>query len=535
MSDNQTHTKDLQFTHQQGEADNQEKIVRDLFTRIQGYPGANHFSSVDPSKYSQSGYVQFRGQYAVNHQNARMKEYNRFMDIFRNCQSTVHRDFARISKRLSKKLVQRYLTGSVDGSEVGTNNEVNTESNSNVASISILGPSSLDLMRDEFNDNYDAYKGTSWVLPSGSEFDEVVRNHVLGQTRQCSTHSFVWDSKDDLSPLFPHEEDTQALKLRIDSMKAKKQQLPQWQKDIISRYNSLQSVEDATENGIKQKVQVEGVEEQDYKKFNKMIFEFMSRIISFYGDYGHQNELKEGLSERNYLKLWSIFFRVLVKNGGIFYLDEGEVYSKASADRKNATRSLEDRQSSGHKIDGLFYCLKASKLEVAGIEGGKKNEGANGTKVLLDGLKMSKLLKDMFNYACNEACSKGTLADTARSGIEAYGFLVSALRVGFVTLKQFGGRYSSYLFLEKAESHLDDESFLIIKSLLIIFLKKRQQMEDLAKRLGKMINREYDDDDIEEYLFASTMTTPPSSLVLKKLRIYIKCKRWGARIQCRED
>ena len=376
-------------------------------------------------------------------------------------------------------------------------------------------------MKDEFNDNYESFKGTSWVLPSGSVFDAVLREHVLAQTKQQSAHSFVWDAKDDLYPLFPQEEDNQAIKQRVDSMKEALPQLPQWQKDVISKYNSLQSVEDAIQNGIKKKVQIEGIEEKEYDKFNKMIFEFMCGVVSFYDDYGRQNELKEGLSERNHLKLWGIFFRLLVKNGGVLYLDEGEIYSKASADRKNSTRSTETRQSSGHKMDGMIYCLKASKLEIAGIEGGKKNEGPNGTKVLLDGLKISKLLKDMLDKACDEACSKGTISNTARKGIEVFGFLVSGLRIQFVSSKHFGGRFS-YLIREKAESlpsHLDDQSFQIIRSLLSIFLRKRLQMEEAASRLEKMINKEYDNDNIEEYMFASTMTTPPSSPVCKKLRV----------------
>ncbi|KAF9183662.1 hypothetical protein BGZ49_004543 [Haplosporangium sp. Z 27] len=509
----------------------QEEIVRGLYKFIEGLAGAAYFISNDPSTYSQAGYVQFRGQFAVEHNNACMKEFNQFMDIFRKCRSKVHQEFARSTKRVTKKIVRQYSSGSIADVNSEANSSFSIEANSSsfytgssssVLSASTLCSSLVNTMKEEFNVNYESYKGTSWVLPSGSVFDAVVRGHVLAQTKQRSIHSFVWDSKDDLRELFPLEEDNQALQQRINSIKEAQPQLPQWQNDIISGYNSLQSIEDAILNGINQKVQIEGVEEQECKKFNKMIFEFMTGVTNFYEDHGRQNELKEGLSEKTHLKLWSIFFKVLYKHGGVLDLDEGEIYSKASALRKNSTRgSTENRQSSGRKIDGIIYCLKASKLEIAGIEGGKKNEGPNGTKILLDGLKMSKLLKDMFDKACIEACSKGTLPVTARNGVVVFGFLVSGCKIQFVSLKHFGGRFS-YLIREKAESlplHLDDQSFLIIKSILRIFLRKRLQMEDAASRLGNMINKEYDNDNVEEFMFVSTLTTPPSSPVFKKLRL----------------
>ena len=43
-----------------------------------------------------------------------MKEFNRFVDIFRNSQSAAHRNFAHSTKRISKKIVRQYSSGSIE-------------------------------------------------------------------------------------------------------------------------------------------------------------------------------------------------------------------------------------------------------------------------------------------------------------------------------------------------------------------------------------------------------------------------------------
>ncbi|PKK69880.1 hypothetical protein RhiirC2_712324 [Rhizophagus irregularis] len=53
-----------------------------------------------------------------------------------------------------------------------------------------------------------------------------------------------------------------------------------------------------------------------------------------------------------------------------------------------------DRKKIGKKGDGIFR-LKGNRLEIGGIEAGRKWEGKNGRKYLRDSLKLGKMLRDM--------------------------------------------------------------------------------------------------------------------------------------------
>ncbi|KAF9900805.1 hypothetical protein BX616_002497 [Lobosporangium transversale] len=269
----------------------------------------------------------------------------------------------------------------------------------------------------------------------------------------------------------------------IEQINPKRYDIPKWKTDIVLGYETVQSIYEATRNGADIKIaSIEGVEEKELIAFNKMIFDFMTSIYNFYEDNGSCFELERSL--------------------------------------KNATRTLNDRQSSGHKVDAIFYCKEASLLEIGAVEGGKKDEGSYGTKVLSDGLKTAKSLKDMHDYACTETCLNGIQQQTAREKVEVFGFLVSGLRIQFITLKHFGGRFM-YLHRETPQSmprQLDDKSFRKVKKLLITSLEIREYMRDLVEGLVELIYN-LNVRNTDQYKYAQTLTTPPSSPKLKKVRI----------------
>ncbi|KAF9917125.1 hypothetical protein FBU30_000956, partial [Linnemannia zychae] len=68
------------------------------------------------------------------------------------------------------------------------------------------------MMKEEFIENFESFRGNPMILPSGTVFDNVVLDYVLNLKRQSTAHSFVWDSKDDLFNLFSIDEDRAALK-----------------------------------------------------------------------------------------------------------------------------------------------------------------------------------------------------------------------------------------------------------------------------------------------------------------------------------
>ncbi|KAI8595353.1 hypothetical protein EDD21DRAFT_313503, partial [Dissophora ornata] len=132
--------------------------------------------------------------------------------------------------------------------------------------------------------------------------------------------------------------------------------------------------------------------------------------------------------------IWG-FIEDLFNVGGILSYKRGEVNSAASSSRRNSDRTLEIRQNVGRKMDGIIYCNGTQK-ELGAVEIGKTDQGDTGTKALLDGRKLSKVLKDMLDVLSLK-CRK----EEVRKDIRTYGFLISGTRIEFLSCSIFEGRY----------------------------------------------------------------------------------------------
>src|SRR5581483_5440946 len=105
----------------------------------------------------------------------------------------------------------------------------------------------------------------------------------------------------------------------------------------------------------------------------------------------NQSPRLEGWYQHN---VWSPIIYPAFRNLDIDLI-RGEGSSMASSDRKNDdTDCEEDRKKIGRKGDGVFR-LNGDKLEFETIEAGKKWEGKNGKKYIIDSLKLGKMLRDM--------------------------------------------------------------------------------------------------------------------------------------------
>ncbi|KAF9381520.1 hypothetical protein BGX21_002084 [Mortierella sp. AD011] len=68
---------------------------------------------------------------------------------------------------------------------------------------------------------------------------------------------------------------------------------------------------------------------------------------------------------------------------------------------------------------------------------GKIDRGPNGTKILKDSRKLSKILKDMYDIIyCH--CER---KEEVQKELRVYGLLISGLRMDFVSLRYVRGRY----------------------------------------------------------------------------------------------
>ncbi|KAF9112444.1 hypothetical protein BGX27_003366, partial [Mortierella sp. AM989] len=495
--------------------------------------GARYFHETPVTQLTQEGFILSRGAVANSSPLQVASEWNAIRAYFLspNCNSSEHRLFAQSSRAMTRKFViatTKALNSSrqtpiSDSPPEGS--QVSSSSSPSFSPSASSSSASSEKIRDLFIENYHSFEGSSLKLESGAELDGVVYNCVISMSKQSSLHSFIIDSREfnDVTILFPPE-DRDELKKLLDeaNLASTEYRLQDWQTNVINYYESISSVDDVYRRGWDNIFTLEGIAPEGHQDFSRFIFDFMNDIFRFYKQYGQQKgqgqefELLDGLSERTYLRLWNIIFKALWINGEVLKLDEGEISSSASACRRNGVRSLEDRQSGGHKIDGILTAAKA-KTEIGAIEGGKKNESSYGTKYLTDGVKTAKTLKDMFDMACSKAALNGNLI---KNDLEVYGYLVSGLRIEFVTFKYFGGRFFLFKrnYTDDLPPILNNNTIWKVKRVLEEFLLMRKRMEDMATMLEKSIYGKGSKEK-KNYVSIPTLTTPPPSPKTKKMRL----------------
>ncbi|CAG8483395.1 8696_t:CDS:2 [Funneliformis mosseae] len=154
----------------------------------------------------------------------------------------------------------------------------------------------------------------------------------------------------------------------------------------------------------------------------------------------------------------------------------------------------------GRKGDGIFRLI-GDRLEFGAIEAGKKWEGKSGRKYIIDSLKLSKTLRDMFVQLAKECDDDEQIVRK----LQTVGMLHSGNRFQLLTLdvpKGYICRIKRFAFQEVA-SHINNPPLAfvlknilrakaIIKQTLVLVQKKRSSYLDDLDDLdydGKEINR----------------------------------------------
>ncbi|KAF9417761.1 hypothetical protein BGZ76_004487, partial [Entomortierella beljakovae] len=247
------------------------------------------------------------------------------------------------------------------------------------------------------------------------------------------------------------------------------------------------------------------------ERFRKLLYRTMLSLSSLYED--NQNSIPGTKSESWYtLEVWSIFIKILVSGREILSFDHGEKCSVASGQRKNNNRhDSSTRQAVGSKMDWLISCGEAYD-ELFAMEAGKHDRGATGTKAITDGVKLPKVMKDMFNRICGHCQWR----NAAMENLEVYGLLISQLRVDFLSLRHIKGHFYR---LKREQSFtipttLTEKSIRRILVIISVFLQLRIRMETMANNIEDWSNP--DDSELKDILTGNrsvpVQVTPPRTL-----------------------
>ncbi|PKC14036.1 hypothetical protein RhiirA5_284821 [Rhizophagus irregularis] len=228
-----------------------------------------------------------------------------------------------------------------------------------------------------------------WTLKSsGRIVEKVIYEYAQNLPYESYLHSFIINDVDkEVESLFQEEEWEEIFSFNL-------QKVPKIDKsltDLMKKYS-------ITDLSLFQKIIFEPFLPANILYSNKEHFD-LNYIHLAYSiihtlweneDFTLDSSRLEGWYQHN---IWSPIIDPIFHNSKI-NLVRGEGMSTASSDRKNNKSCNTDRKKIGKKGDGIFR-LKGDRLEIGGIEAGRKWEGKNGRKYLQDSLKLGKMLRDM--------------------------------------------------------------------------------------------------------------------------------------------
>lgn len=333
--------------------------------------------------------------------------------------------------------------------------------------------------------------------------DDVIFRYTLTLGVESALHSFVLVQSRWIEDNFD-EKDQEHLRESLESeSQPSEPSWPDWMGQELKRFaQTPDGLQDLLSEGWRhlQSTTETTIDQVQLNDLRKRLHLTMLTLSTLFRKF--DNKLPETQSESWHTnKLWSSLFDLLDGESDWLRLDTGEICSEASSLRKNRDRDLETRHAPGRKIDGIIVCKK-TRHELGAIEAGKTDEGASGTKVLKDGRKITKLLKDMFDNICT-TCPRST---DIRKRLRVYGLLVSGPRLEFVSLRYVDGRYYHLKSMKTMTvPTLWDESGILT---MLILVKEMLLFKTRLEETAKMIlngTRPV----VEELLGNSSASIPP--------------------------
>ncbi|KAK3816664.1 MAG: hypothetical protein J3Q66DRAFT_441051 [Benniella sp.] len=373
-----------------------------------------------------------------------------------------------------------------------------------------LGPAALERMRNEFDQNFSAFMGKPWTLSSGVSVDDLLAPYIHTLTKESTLHSFVIADVSGLLQLVSKDSDKEELRAVLVQREGERQpDLSSIEQSYLGRFDKKpDEVEELLGNGWNNVTPSPEVPDLPGFQFRKDVHFVLQYIYSAYEQTAFTLPTTQ-LESWFLRKLWG-FLDHFLNSKGVMDYQPGEVYLKASAWRKNKDRTLESKQALGRKVDGVVLSC-AVRLELCVLEAAPVDNGATGTKALTDTRKMSKCMKDMYDYIRSKSTTN------IRDQLVVFGMRISASTITFYTLRQRQGRFYQLAcdgcvsFPSMwVPSGRNTTSILTVVSLLLRF---KVQMIEMADKIIGWTNGAVLTPDIaiNNDTWTPTLTTPPSS------------------------
>ncbi|KAG0255943.1 hypothetical protein DFQ27_006000 [Actinomortierella ambigua] len=366
-----------------------------------------------------------------------------------------------------------------------------------------ITPGQALAMKRLFDGNFREFGGDSWSLSSGAVVDDRLHSVIKDLSYESPLHSFVIESVDTVLRLFEDEKDRDEIKSTLITGRSEGlpaltpaelaflqlYNLPPADLDNFLSTRGWSSVGDA----LGEKPSVE---------FQTVAHDCVTHLLRTYQQNGMTFPGQPSEAWFSHM-LWGFLPRALSCHLVLEY-KPGEVTSEASAQRRRKQQVSGNRQTTGHKVDGLVVFSDLS-LEICYMEAAKNDGGANTTKCLHDTKKLMKLMKDGHDLIREKA------EQNIRSRLATFSIRISGPTVTIFSLHQCPGRF--YQSVEEYTKSLPRvwkaHGTTTVLAIIARILRLRKALMIMAASVSTWTQAPIDDESVgEKDWVAATMTSP---------------------------
>ncbi|KAF9153134.1 hypothetical protein DFQ26_000665, partial [Actinomortierella ambigua] len=379
----------------------------------------------------------------------------------------------------------------------------NSNGTSSGTSSTKITPGQALAMRKLFDKNFQDFGGDSWSLSSGAVVDDLLHSVIKDLSYESALHSFVIENVDTVLRLFEDEKDQDEIESTLITGRSEGlpaltpaelaflqlYNLPPADLDNFLSTRGWSSVGDA----LAEKPSVE---------FQSVAHDCVTHLLRTYQQNGMTFPCQPSEAWFNHM-LWGFLPRALSLHLVLEY-KPGEVTSEASAQRRRKQQVSGNRQTTGHKVDGLVVFSDLS-LEICYMEAAKNDGGANTTKCLHDTKKLMKLMKDGHDLIREKA------EQNIRSRLATFSIRISGPTVTIFSLHQCPGRF--YQSVEEYTKSLPRvwkaHGTTTVLAIIARILRLRKALMTMAASVSTWTQAPIDDESVgEKDWVATTMTSP---------------------------
>ncbi|RIA79722.1 hypothetical protein C1645_47907 [Glomus cerebriforme] len=345
-----------------------------------------------------------------------------------------------------------------------------------------------------------------WTLSTGKIVEDALYAFGMKCSHEHLCHSFLIDPDDEnyiQQGIFTCEE--------LEEIKNfDKKELPLMPNDLLKYLNSFRKTSD-----LRELIFRPGLHDQPFDRSKNFDYDWIrNTIYNLVLEYEANHLTKDHLEAWIMLHIWTFIDKAFLDIDGM-EITRGESCSYASSNRRNSRRVVAStspikRRAMGRRGDLI---IRKWHSEYGCSEAGKIFDGKNGTKIIKEGgLKMPKMLRDMFN----DLCEATEMRECKIRKLETVGFIIAGLRISLIRVDLPAGHVCrlSRTRLFEIPTQVSEFGAKVLPTISLVW-KAKKIVKNIIKLMEEEdLSEEQQLETLQNCDYESGLSTPPPRLEL---------------------